>query len=145
MSETPPDVDEPEIYHLISKSAWEAREAELVEYAPASFEAEGFIHLSRASQMVRVANLFYAHLINAQDGDALLALCVDPVTITDRLRWEHPIHPAGQEASPEIVGGSFPHLYRKLPLNAITRVLPMRIHDLKFELPSELSPKKPNQ
>lgn len=59
--------------------------------------ADGYVHLSTASQVAETAAKHFA----AQDGLMLLAL--DPDSLGDALRWE-----------PSRGGALFPHLYRAL-------------------------------
>ncbi len=102
------------IYHLVSLLAWEqAREIGL--YEPDSLRREGFIHLSTAAQVGRVANSFY----RGQSGLVLLA--VDPSRLTATLKWEAPAHPAPTDAPP--TDEQFPHLYGPLNVDAVVQVL----------------------
>ncbi len=102
------------IYHLVSSLDWEqAREIGL--YEPESLRREGFIHLSTAAQVGRVANSFY----RGQAG--LVVLAVDPLRLTAALRWEAPAHPAPTSAPP--TDEQFPHLYGPLNLDAVAHVI----------------------
>ncbi len=95
------------IYHIISRSSWEQAQREGIYRAP-SLEKEGFIHLSNAEQVVRVANAFYS------GQNDLLLLLVDPAKVTAEVRYEAPAE------MPES-GERFPHIYGALNLDAVLR------------------------
>ena len=90
------------IYHITSRSAWnEARERG--DYRAESLETEGFIHCSTESQVVPVAERFYAGLSD------LLLLVIEPARLASDLKWEPP---AGGTPPPGIPEGDlFPHVY----------------------------------
>ena len=134
--------EEIEIYHMILKSEWDAQSGDKVDYAPSSFATEGFLHLSRKSQVTRVANTFFQKILGTDM--VLQLLCVDPRLFGEELRWEAPIHPTNYDVDVERlekipVDLSFPHLYKPLPKSSITRILPLRVIDGRFELPAELA------
>lgn len=88
------------LVHLCTRATW--RESmEAGSYQPASLEVEGFIHLSRSDQILKVANAFYRGL-----QDAIL-LWIDPVRLQAELRWE------------SADGDVFPHLYGPMNLDAV--------------------------
>jgi uncharacterized protein (DUF952 family) len=100
------------IYHITSKSAWDAAQKHGF-YEAESLHTQGFIHLSKIDQVLRVANAIYA-------GQAdLVLLEVDPSGLKAELRYEPPdvTVPAAHQAE-EL----FPHLYGKLDLDAVTQV-----------------------
>jgi len=100
MVELPDAGTQPWLVHLCTHAAWQAAQ-ESGSYQPVSLAAEGFIHLSRPDQILKVANTFY-HGIR----DAIL-LWIDPARLQAALRWE---------AVDEDV---FPHLYGTLNLEAV--------------------------
>ena len=102
------------ILHITSSEAWQAA-VKSGRYEPESLTVEGFIHCSRPSQVLGVANAFY----RGQHG--LILLVIDPDLLTGKLQWEPPaeVHPGGQ-VSP---GETFPHLYGALNLEAVTRTV----------------------
>jgi uncharacterized protein (DUF952 family) len=102
------------IYHLVSLLDWERARA-IGLYEPESLRREGFIHLSTAAQVGRVANSFY----RGQGG--LVVLQVDPERLTSTLRWEAPAHPGPTDAPP--TDEQFPHLYGPLNVDAVSRVV----------------------
>ena len=98
---------EPVVFHIISKSDW-ANAKDEVDYSPASFASEGFIHLSQKSQILRPANLLY----NGEDDLLLLVLAVDE--LGPELRYE-----PGSHGESEL----FPHLYGELNVSAVVDVV----------------------
>lgn len=97
------------IYHIISHAAWAAAQHAGTYHAP-SLDTEGFIHLSNAEQVVRVANAFY------RGQRDLLLLVVDADKAVAELRYEAPAE--APESSER-----FPHLYGDLNLDAVVKVL----------------------
>ena len=88
------------LVHLCNRTAWlEAQKSG--SYQPASLATEGFIHLSRPDQILKVANTFYRGL-----PDAIL-LWIDPARLNAELRWE------------TVNADVFPHLYGALNLAAV--------------------------
>lgn len=97
------------IFHITARAAWEQAQRDGV-YRAESLEQVGFIHLSTAEQVVRVANALYSG-----QGD-LVVLVVDPARLAAELRYETP---ADMPQSDE----RFPHLYGTLNLDAVIRVV----------------------
>ncbi|MBN1436719.1 MAG: DUF952 domain-containing protein [Sedimentisphaerales bacterium] len=94
------------ILHITKRSEWE--EAVLAgEYGAASLNAEGFIHCSKAEQVVRVANFLFA----GQEG--LVLLCIDEEKLTAEVRYEN------LEGGEEL----FPHVYGSVNLDAVVDVV----------------------
>lgn len=91
------------LVHLCTRAAWQTAQ-EMGCYQPPSLATEGFIHLSRPDQILKVANAFYRGL-----PDAIL-LWVDPARLSANLRWEG------------VDGDVFPHLYGALNLEAVTAI-----------------------
>lgn len=111
------------IYHIATRAAWaQAQEKDI--YFPESIAAEGFIHCSQSSQILRVANTWFSH----QQG--LVILQIDPTLTRSILRWE-----PGTDKSDEL----FPHLYGPLNLEAVNRVVEFEPDpDGSFSLPAGL-------
>jgi uncharacterized protein (DUF952 family) len=108
------------IYHITSRSSWSAAQAAGV-YSADSLSSQGFIHCSKADQVLRVANSFYS----GQSG--LVILVIDPSRIKPALRWE-----PGTDKADEL----FPHIYGPLNLDAVVRVFDFPAgSDGKFSLP----------
>jgi uncharacterized protein (DUF952 family) len=86
--------------------------------------SEGFIHCSKANQIMRVANTFFTNL------PGLVILVIDPSRLKPELRWE-----TGTDKADEL----FPHIYGPLNLEAVVRVLDFEPGpEGMFSLPSEL-------
>jgi glutathione S-transferase len=98
------------IYHMAMPDDWAAAAAAGV-YAMStrgrSIAQEGFMHCSLATQMRGVAERFYA------DVDELTVLRLD----LDRLRADIRFEPPADG-----IAELFPHLYRDLPVDAVTSV-----------------------
>jgi uncharacterized protein (DUF952 family) len=111
------------IYHIATRAAWaQAQRKEI--YFPDSIAAEGFIHCSQSSQVLRVANTWFSH----QQG--LVILEIDMTMIRSILRWE---------PGTDISGELFPHLYGPLHLEAVKRVFEFEPGpDGSFSLPGGL-------
>jgi uncharacterized protein (DUF952 family) len=93
-------------------------------YSADSLSNQGFIHCSKADQVLRVANSFYA----GQSG--LVILVIDPSRLKPGLRWE-----PGTDKSDEL----FPHIFGPLNLDAVINVLEFPPGpDGKFSLPQKL-------
>ena len=95
---------------------------------PAAYDADGFIHLSTAAQVVRVA---HARFAGARD---LVLLCVAADRLAAPLRYER-----GDPGSDEL----FPHLYGALQVDAVVRVLPFVEGAGGFALPAEAAASPP--
>ncbi|MCB9915897.1 MAG: DUF952 domain-containing protein [Planctomycetes bacterium] len=86
----------PRLFHLAPAAAWRARAAG-APWRPPSLAAEGFVHLSFASQL---AGTLAAHF---DPRDELWLLELDPARVEAELRYE-----------PSRAGALFPHVYRAL-------------------------------
>lgn len=118
------------ILHLASKDVWLAAVNRGVYHAD-SLSTEGFIHCSKPSQIVGVANTFY----RGQTG--LVLLVIDPSKLEAELKWEPPAEPKPSHARAEEL---FPHLYGPLNLDAVVKVVPLHPDaNGLFSLPSGLS------
>lgn len=113
----------PALFHIIDKATWsDARQR--AQYAPASFEVEGFIHLSRREQILRPANLLY------HGRTDLCLLVIDPARLDGEVVMER-----GSHGEAEL----FPHLYGRLNIDAVDRVIEFPCNeDGAFTLPVEL-------
>lgn len=118
------------ILHLASNNAWLAAVKEGA-YRADSLSTEGFIHCSKPSQIVDVANTFY----RGQQG--LVLLVIDPSKLESELKWEPPAEP---EPSHARTGDLFPHLYGPLNLDAVVQVIPFEPGaDGLFTLPPDFA------
>lgn len=89
------------LYHAAAREEWDRRSP--TEYLPSSYEREGFIHLSSASQLLTPLHSFY---LGRSD---LLLLTVEEGRVSVPVVWED-LYNGGQE---------FPHVYGPLNLDSI--------------------------
>ncbi len=94
------------IYHITSRSSWSTAQKR-GSYSSDSMVSEGFIHCSKADQLLRVANKYY------YKQDNLIILKIDPSLVKPVLLWE-----AGADKADEM----FPHIYGSLNLESIVQV-----------------------
>ena len=111
------------IFHITS-----AREAERAagagEYAPAAFEADGFVHCSYAHQVIGVANARY------RGRAGLVLLEIDRARVAGRVVDEN------LEGRDEL----FPHIYGRVPMSAVVVVHDFPCErDGRFELPAAVT------
>lgn len=115
------------ILHATYRTAWSAAQKSGT-YAADSLAGQGFIHCSKPSQILRVANLFYA----GQHG--LVLLVIDPARLAHELRWE-----PGADQPTDL----FPHIHGPINLDAVVSILDFEPDaDGKFHLPDGLSTKR---
>lgn len=93
------------ILHLCPRKDWQAAR-EQGDYLPDSLSREGFIHCSRPTQLLAVANRFY------QDVPDLVVLWIDPAQVGAELRWD------------QVEDEVFPHLYGALNTGAVFDAVP---------------------
>jgi len=95
------------LYHAASSTDWAHRSA--THYQPATYEAEGFIHFSSASQLLTPLHGFY------RGRSDLILLTVDSSKFEVAVIWE------------DLYGGGekFPHLYCPLNIPAIVSADPL--------------------
>jgi uncharacterized protein (DUF952 family) len=118
------------ILHLASNDNWLAA-VEKGAYRADSLSTEGFIHCSKPSQIVDVANSFY----RGQGG--LVLLVIDPSKLEAELKWEPPAEPAPPHAR---AGDLFPHTYGPLNLDAVTAIIAFEPDaDGSFSMPATLA------
>lgn len=100
------------IYKIVPRDIW--REAEAVGvFAGAGIDlSDGFIHFSSRAQVEETAARHFAGA-----GDLLL-VAVEAARLGEALKWE-----------PSRGGDLFPHLYRSLPLDLVSRVDPLPLRD----------------
>jgi uncharacterized protein (DUF952 family) len=93
------------LYHIMTLAAWGQAQPWSGWHAPASFAAEGLIHCSTRTQLLPVADAFFP------DESGLMVLEIDPAQLTCEIRWEN------------LEGGGelFPHIYGRLPWQAVAR------------------------
>ncbi|MCE5185219.1 MAG: DUF952 domain-containing protein [Planctomycetaceae bacterium] len=93
------------ILHITSREDWN-KALNAGQYCPESLRTEGYIHCSKPSQVVEVANF----LFKGQTG--LVLLVIDPAKLNSRVKWE-----CSQGSA------LYPHLYGPLNLTAVKAVL----------------------
>ena len=101
------------IFHITTRTAWQSAQAAGY-YRDPSLDEAGFIHASTAPQVAAVANAFY----HGQNG--LVLLVIDEARLVAELRWEPPAGPPATDISES---DRFPHIYGRLNLDAVVRVL----------------------
>ncbi len=100
------------VYKIVPRSLWQpARQGGAFDGAPIDLR-DGFIHLSTAAQARETARL---HFAGQQD---LLLVAIDGEMLGDALRFE-----------PSRGGDLFPHLYARLPMEAIAWERPLPLGD----------------
>jgi uncharacterized protein (DUF952 family) len=111
------------IYHITSRISWAAAQKSGA-YSADSLTGAGFIHCSKANQIVRVANIFFTN----QHGLAILV--INPLKLKSEVRWE-----VGTDKANEL----FPHIYGPLNVEAVMRVLDFEPGpDGMFSIPVDL-------
>lgn len=96
-------MDKKVIYHLCHQSAWREAAAQGVYEGSDLDRRDGFIHCSTAEQVPDTVARYFP-------GTDVLLLTVDPTQVDGEVKWE------------ETPRGTFPHLYGRLPLTAVTGV-----------------------
>lgn len=98
------------IYKIVPRDMWDAAlAAGVFDGSPVDL-ADGFIHFSTAAQ---VRDTAAKHFAGMRD---LLLVAVPAAAILDAIKWE-----------PSRGGDLFPHLYRPLPVAAVSWVTPLTI------------------
>ncbi len=91
------------LFHICLPGDWQVAQ-ESGAYTTESLETEGFIHCSRADQVVQVANSFY------REVRPLVLLWIDPAKVKPAIKWE------------SVDEGIFPHVYGPINIEAIAAV-----------------------
>lgn len=103
------------IYHITDAEAW-AKAQTAGEVVAESLATEGFIHCSRAAQLLSVAQRFFP------DVDGLLVLAIDEERVRDLLVNEGPAG-VGDPFAHDV----FPHLYGAFPATAVVAAAPLTV------------------
>lgn len=107
------------IFHIAEPEAWK-RAQERGVYEPSGFAREGFIHCSRREQLEGVAASLFA------GRDYVFLLTIDEDLVEAEIRYESIDTP-----------DAFPHIYGRLNLDAVVKVMPWRVaSDGSCELPT---------
>jgi uncharacterized protein (DUF952 family) len=111
------------IYHATFRTAWLTGQKSGA-YTADSLAEGGFIHCSKADQLTRTVNTYFA----GQGG--LVVLVIDPQKLTAEMRWE---------PGTDLPSVLFPHVYGPINLAAVVRVVDLVPGvDGKFSLPESL-------
>lgn len=118
------------ILHLTTRDIWHASQQQGF-VTTESLSSEGFIHCSTELQILGVANKYYSGSGN------MVLLLIDLKNLTAPIKWEPPAHIDGSPAEPH--EPLFPHIYGKINIGAVTRVIDFPCDDSgHFVMPPEL-------
>lgn len=95
------------IFHLCQRKDWMSS-LQRGEFTADSLLAEGFIHCSRSTQIIDVANRYYHGVSD------MVVLFIDPEKLVADIRWEK----SGEQY--------YPHVYGPINLSAVSHVLDVR-------------------
>ncbi|ACB52121.1 DUF952-containing protein [Crocosphaera subtropica ATCC 51142] len=104
------------IFHITTSENWEKAKLNN-EYKCESLETEGFIHCSRQSQIINIANTFYRHY------EQLIILQIAPDKLLSKIKWESPIHPNPNIDHKINNTEKFPHVYGVINLDAVEKII----------------------
>ncbi|MBE9209280.1 DUF952 domain-containing protein [Nostoc sp. LEGE 06077] len=111
----------PFLLHITQRLQWEQAQDQDI-YIAESLANEGFIHCSKVSQIIQVANRFFYH------KKELVILLIDRKKVKSEIRYE-----AAE------TGEIFPHIYGNLNIDAVTQVINFNSEvNGYFNLPQEL-------
>jgi len=113
------------IFHIMDKAQWhEVKNNEY--YVPESLNTDGFIHCSKADQILEVANRLFKGKPN------LVILKIREADIQDILKYETPLE------TPQLPL-KYPHIYGPLNTNAIEKAFDLHPDENgTFKLPKNL-------
>lgn len=106
-----------DIFHLVQTVVWNECKSKKTDYAPPTYEQDGFIHATKeASFLLRVANSYFKETV----GDFLL-LRIRPSLLKDApVKYESPTPPSGDDSAGGDEGGvMFPHIYGTLNTDSV--------------------------
>lgn len=110
------------LYHLIQKDLWEQAKQSGKPYLPPTYEADGFIHLTKeANLLLGVANHFYR-----QVPEDFLVLAIDSKQLTSKVVFEDAAPVGNTEAMQSKEVQQFPHLYGTIDFPAVTSELAVK-------------------
>ncbi|MBT7609963.1 MAG: DUF952 domain-containing protein [Bacteriovoracaceae bacterium] len=113
------------IFHIVNKAEW-SKAKQIGSYKPASLTQDGFIHCSRADQIILVANSFF------KNQDNLIILRIDVSKITVNIKTEAPLEAPWSDVH-------YPHLYGELNLDSVESEIEFPCsEDGTFTLPDSL-------
>ena len=108
--------NDPAVFHLCRRDAIDAARAHGA-YRAESLNHEGFIHCSRAHQVLPTARAYFAGVSD------LVVLVIDPLRLTARLVYEPPAPLPSDTPKADAPGELYPHCYGPIDLTAIVDVL----------------------
>ncbi|WP_373530690.1 DUF952 domain-containing protein [Nostoc sp.] len=109
------------IFHITQRQQWEQAK-DLDSYRGDTLDTEGFIHCSKATQIVKVANRFF------YNQKELVLIFIDSDQVQAEIRYE--------EAE---IGELFPHVYGELNIDAVYQVIDFVAGENGFfEFPQEV-------
>eukprot|EP00882_Tetradesmus_deserticola_P007484 GHRQ01007883.1.p1 GENE.GHRQ01007883.1~~GHRQ01007883.1.p1 ORF type:complete len:137 (+),score=69.07 GHRQ01007883.1:309-719(+) len=119
MTSTDIGTDHGTLYHLVQQDIWQQCKDTAQAYFPPTYEADGFIHLTKEPQLLlAVANQFYT-----QVPGTYLVLALDSTKLSSKVVFEAAA-PVGNQ-KPMEGEQLFPHLYGTIDFAAVTAELPV--------------------
>lgn len=109
------------VFHICTRQAIDDARAQGA-YRAASLDTEGFIHLSRAHQVLPTARAYFGGVPD------LVLLVIDPTLLTARLVYEPPA-PLASDAPKPASDALYPHCYGPVDLAAIVDVIDLAHFD----------------
>lgn len=94
------------IYHIAKSQDWETAKKHK-EYTADSLSSQGFIHCSKESQVVAVANTIF------KGNKNLMLLEIEEDKVKPEIKYEKPL---GENEA-------YPHIYGALNIDAVTKVI----------------------
>ena len=109
-------------YHLVPESEWRSCQKNARPYFPATYEADGFTHLSDNRQvLVSIGNHFYKQI-----KGKYLVLEIDPSKLTSEVKLE-PAAPVGDTKPSETINEQlFPHCYGPIDLESVVKEIEVK-------------------
>jgi uncharacterized protein (DUF952 family) len=93
------------IFHIVDKDEWSTAKKNGT-YSPPSLDKDGFIHCSRADQVIKVANSFFKNKPN------LVILRIDQSKVENEIKTEAPLEAPWSDIL-------YPHIYGELNIDAV--------------------------
>lgn len=113
------------IFHIVPREIWHQAKSEGI-YQAESLQNEGFIHCSKADQILGVANSFF------KGQDHLLLLRIDSTKVESEIKLEAPLEAPMSDIQ-------FPHIYGPLNLSSVEKEFDfVAEEDGTFMLPEDL-------
>ncbi|MCO4795051.1 MAG: DUF952 domain-containing protein [Bacteriovoracaceae bacterium] len=113
------------IFHIVPRDEWnDAKKAGT--YRPVTMDNEGFIHCSKADQLLGVANSFF------KGQENLIVLRIDQEKVKPEIKIEPPLEAPMSSML-------FPHIYGELNLDCVEAEITFKPNDDgRFSLPENL-------